>query len=58
MPVVIREVISEIALGPEPPKESGGAVQASVMPSAEVMEQLVRQVTERVLERLRLEWEP
>ena len=57
MPVTIREITSEVVLTPnagERPAES-----ADLRPEGreELLESLVRQATERVLERLRLEWE-
>ena len=56
MPIVIREVTSEIALEPEV-SEAGATPEPTGGPDEELLERLVRRATERVLERLRLEWE-
>jgi Family of unknown function (DUF5908) len=57
MPVTIREITSEVVLAPESGEQP--AESADLRPEAreELLESLVRQATERVLERLRLEWE-
>jgi hypothetical protein len=55
VPVAIREITSEVVLGPDPGAEQeapppGGADETALL------ERVVRAATERVLERLRLEW--
>lgn len=57
MPVTIREITSEVVLAPE--RGEGRGETADLRPEGreELLESLVRQATERVLERLRLEWE-
>jgi len=54
MPVVIREIVTEVVLAPEP-AAGGGA--APGLDSAEAMDMVVRRCTERVLEVLRREWD-
>ena len=55
MPVTIRELTSEVVLAEEP-----AAAPGSDPPAAgedELVERVVRRALERVVERLRLEWE-
>jgi hypothetical protein len=56
MPVTIREITSEVVLDANP-----GAQHASGEPPPagedDLVERVVRRALERVLERLRLEWE-
>jgi hypothetical protein len=56
MPVTIKEITSEVVLAPE---REQTAQDADLRPQAreELLEALVRQATERVIARLRLEWE-
>ncbi len=56
MPVTIKEITSEVVLVPE---RSEQAEAADLRPQArqELLEALVRQATEQVLARLRIEWE-
>lgn len=57
MPVTIREITSEVVLAAEPRERA--AEPADLRPEAreELLDALVTQATERVIERLRLEWE-
>lgn len=57
MPVTIREITSEVVLAAEPRK--GAAESADLRPEAreELLDALVTQAAERVIERLRLEWD-
>jgi hypothetical protein len=56
VPVTIGEITSEVVLAPERPEQ---AAAADLRPQVreELLEALVRQATEQVLARLRLEWE-
>ena len=56
MPVTIKEITSEVVLAPE---REANAEATDLRPEAreELLEALVRQATERVIARLRLEWE-
>ena len=56
MPVTIGEITSEVVLALERPEQ---AEAADLRPQVreELLEALVRQATEQVLARLRLEWE-
>lgn len=56
MPVTIKEITSEVVLVPDRPEQ--GQVE-DVRPQAreELVQGIVRQATEQVLARLRLEWE-
>jgi hypothetical protein len=58
MPIVIREIVTEVALAPRPP--DGEVAPATGSPPAlsqEELDRVVRRCTERVLETLRREWE-
>jgi hypothetical protein len=58
MPVTIREITSEVVLTPD--AGGGGVGGAGERPPAgedELVDRVVRRALERVLERLRLEWE-
>jgi hypothetical protein len=57
MPVTIREITSEVVLTPEAGERPAEDVDVRPQAREELLESLVRQATERVLERLRLEWE-
>jgi hypothetical protein len=57
MPVTIREITSEVVLAPERGEQPGESGAPRTEGREELLESLVRQATERVLERLRLEWE-
>lgn len=56
MPVTIKQITSEVVLAPERPER---AEAADLRPQVrdELLEALVRQATDQVLARLRLEWE-
>ncbi len=59
MPVTIREITSEVVLTPDA-AGGGGVGGAGERPPAgedELVDRVVRRALERVLERLRLEWE-
>jgi len=56
MPVTIKEITSEVVLAPER-DESAAATDLRPQAREELLEALVRQATERVIARLRLEWE-
>jgi len=58
MPVVIREIVTEVALAPGAPDAAGGTSTTAVpaLPEEE-LDRLVRRCTERVLETLRREWD-
>jgi len=58
MPVTIREITSEVVLGGEGENASGEAPAGAVGGDEELVERIARRALERVLERLRLEWEP
>lgn len=55
MPITIREITSEVVLGPEPGTEPGSEPQLSE--NEEVIDGVVRRAVERVLAHLRLEWD-
>ncbi|HEY6052933.1 MAG TPA: hypothetical protein VIU86_03315 [Gaiellaceae bacterium] len=58
MPVTIREITSEVVLARDAEGAGGGG--AGERPAAgedELVDRVVRRALERVLERLRLEWE-
>ncbi len=54
MPVVIREIVTEVVLTPEP--ATGTAPASRELPD-EVVDTIVRRCTERVVEVLRREWD-
>lgn len=59
MPVVIREITSEVVLMPEsgasaPP---GGGTERAPAGEDELVDRVVRRALERMVELLRLEWE-
>ena len=54
MPVVIREIVSEVVIADQ--EERRGTENAAALDPATI-ERIVRQATERVLEVLRREWE-
>jgi hypothetical protein len=56
MPVTIREITSEVVLGAEA-GAAPGAGEPVPAGEDELVERVVRRALERVLERLRLEWE-
>lgn len=58
MPVVIREIVTEVALAPGAPDAAGSAATAAAaaLPEEE-LDRVVRRCTERVLETLRREWD-
>ncbi len=57
MPVVIREITSEVALEsrPEEAPRTGGAAS---LDDDELIERIVRRAARRVIEQLRMEWGP
>lgn len=58
MPLTIREITSEVVLKPD--DAGGGTAGAGERPPAgedDLVDRVARQALERVLERLRLEWE-
>ena len=57
MPVVIREIVTEVALSPVE-QVAAGDLQAAASPALpeEELDRVVRRCTERVLETLRREW--
>jgi hypothetical protein len=57
MPVVIREIVTEVALSPVAQDAAGGtsATTSPALPEEE-LDRVVRRCTERVLETLRREW--
>lgn len=55
MPVVIREVVSEVVVG-QPPDGEPPAGQPRLHLDEDTVEDIVRRATERVLEHLRREW--
>lgn len=58
MPVVIREIITEVALSPGAPSAPAGAPTTGSSPlSEEELDRVVRRCTERVLDILRREWD-
>lgn len=52
MPVVIGEIVSEVVLS-GPPEDRPTAAE----PGGDLVEEVVRRATERVLEHLRREWD-
>lgn len=56
MPVTIKEITSEVVLVPDRP-EQGQAEDVRPQAREELVQGIVRQATEQVLARLRLEWE-
>ncbi len=57
MPVVIREIVTEVVLAPEGGGPAGSAAAAASGVSADELDQVVRRAAERVLEILRREWD-
>jgi hypothetical protein len=57
MPVVIREITSEVVLTPESGTPPGGGAETPPVGEDELVERVVRRALERVTEVLRLEWE-
>jgi hypothetical protein len=55
MAVVIREIVSEVVLGPPPPEEAAGG--AETVDRDELIETIVRRATARVVDLLRREWD-
>jgi hypothetical protein len=51
MPIVIREVVSEVILNPSTPDQDNSSTDRDID-----VDQIVRLATERVLEHLRREW--
>jgi len=58
MPVLIREIVTEVASSPAA-QDAAGAASSTTVPALpeEELERVVRRCTERVLERLRREWD-
>jgi hypothetical protein len=56
MPVVIREIITEVVLSPEGDATGSTAASAGGM-SPDDLDHVVRRASERVLEILRREWD-
>lgn len=56
MPVQIREITTEVVLAAEPGVQPG-AGEPVAAGEDELVERVVRRALERVVERLRLEWE-
>ena len=58
MPVVIREIVTEVALSASGQERADATAAGSVAElSEEQLERVVRRCSERVLETLRREWE-
>lgn len=55
MPVTIREITTEVTLEAEPREERPAEAERAA--PEELEERVVRKATERVLARLRIEWE-
>jgi hypothetical protein len=56
MPVVIREIVTEVVLSPEGDAAGSTAAGAGAM-SPDDLDHVVRRASERVLEILRREWD-
>jgi hypothetical protein len=56
MPVVIREIVTEVALTPEPGNTGTAPAGTRDLPD-DVVDGIVRRCTERVIEVLRREWD-
>jgi len=57
MPVVIREIVTEVVLSPESDTTGQAASGGGAAMSPDAMDQVVRRASERVLEILRREWD-
>lgn len=55
MAVLIREIVTEVVLGPPPQEEGAGAPET--IDQDELVETIVRRATARVVELLRREWD-
>lgn len=55
MPVVIREIVTEVVLSPEAKPAAGAPGDGQV--SEDAVDAIVRRCTERVVEVLRREWD-
>jgi Family of unknown function (DUF5908) len=55
VPVTIRELVTEVVLAEEAPASEGQAPAPAG--EDEMVERVVRRALERVIERLRMEWE-
>jgi hypothetical protein len=58
VPVTIREITSEVVLGGDGDRASQEAFAAGSAGEEELVERVVRRALERVVERLRMAWEP
>ena len=58
MPVTIREITSEVVVGGDATPPAAAAPEAGPPGENELVERVVRRALERVVDRLRLEWEP
>ena len=56
MPVLIREIVTEVAMSPAAQDATDATAAGPAIPEEE-LERVVRRCTERVLERLRREWD-
>ena len=56
MPVTIREITTEVVLGPDPGGEAGAPAAGDDQDA--LVERVARAAYERVLEHLRRTWEP
>jgi hypothetical protein len=56
MPVTIREITTEVVLGPDPGSDADAPVSADDHDA--LVERIARSAYERVLEHLRRTWEP
>jgi hypothetical protein len=57
MPVLIREIVTEVALSPAAQDAGGAPTTAGPALPEEELERVIRRCTERVLETLRREWD-
>jgi hypothetical protein len=57
MPVVIREIVTEVALAPGASDVAGAPAPGVPALPEEELDRVVRRCTERVLETLRREWD-
>jgi len=58
VPITIREITSEVVIGGEAAAPSGAAATPDGPDEDEMVDRLVRRALERIVDRLRLEWEP
>ena len=55
MPVIIKEIVSEVSLTPE--DDVAAEAPSSAPEDEQAIDRIVRLATRQVIERLRLEWE-